>query len=70
MTAKKKTATTPGLPNIGKPATRALASIGVTRLDQVARYTEAQLLDLHGFGPKALGILRSALEASGKAFEK
>ncbi|WP_438003208.1 DNA-binding protein [Sorangium sp. So ce321] len=52
---------------IGKPATRALASVGVSRLDQVARWTEAQLLALHGVGPKAVGVIKAALEAQGKA---
>ena len=34
------------LPKIGAPATRALASIGVTRLDQLVDHTEAELLAL------------------------
>ncbi|WP_437662188.1 DNA-binding protein [Sorangium sp. So ce1182] len=52
---------------IGKPATRALASVGISRLDQVARWTEPQLLALHGVGPKAVGVIKAALEAQGKA---
>ncbi|WP_437314827.1 DNA-binding protein [Sorangium sp. So ce385] len=55
---------------IGKPATRALALMGVSRLDQVARFSEAQLLSLHGVGPKAIGVLKAALEAQGKSFAK
>jgi hypothetical protein len=53
------------LPKIGAPATRALASIGVTTLVEVAERSEAELLALHGFGPRALGILREALAAQG-----
>jgi predicted flap endonuclease-1-like 5' DNA nuclease len=53
------------LPKIGAPATRALAGIGVTRLNQLADYTENDLLNLHGFGPRALTILRQALAARG-----
>jgi hypothetical protein len=49
------------LPKIGAPATRALASIGVTRLDQLVDHSEADLLALHGFGPRALRILKEAL---------
>lgn len=45
------------LPALGKPALRALASIGVTTRSQLGRYTAAQL---HGFGPKAIAILRTA----------
>jgi hypothetical protein len=55
------------LPKIGAPATRALASIGVTRLDQLVDCTEAQLRELHGFGPKALRILKDALAAEGRS---
>lgn len=53
---------------IGRPATRALAAAGYTRLDQLAGVTERDLLRLHGMGPKALGILREALHARGQAF--
>lgn len=53
------------LPKIGAPATRALVSVGVTRLDQLAGRSETELLDLHGFGPRALSILRDALAAQG-----
>src|SRR5262245_1145133 len=55
---------------VSKPALRALASIGVTRLDQVTRFTEAELLALHGMGPKAIGIIKAALLARGKVFSK
>ena len=48
------------LPKIGGPATRALAGIGVTSMSQLAGHTEAQLLELHGFGPKAIRLLRAA----------
>ena len=53
------------LPPIGAPATRALASIGIERLDQVAERRDAELLALHGFGPRALRILKEALAARG-----
>jgi len=49
---------------------RALASIGVTRLDQVTRFTEAELLALHGMGPKALKAIKAALHARGKALAR
>lgn len=48
-------------PKIGAPATRALASIGVTCLEQLRGYSDADLLDLHGFGPRALDLVREAL---------
>ncbi len=49
------------LPKIGAPATRALASVGITRLSQVTRERLSELGQLHGVGPKALGILEKAL---------
>ncbi|WP_347756022.1 hypothetical protein [Agrococcus sp. ProA11] len=54
------------LPTIGRPATQALLAIGVTTLVQVAAMTEAELLALHGVGPRAIRILRGALEQQGK----
>ncbi len=55
------------LTKIGAPATRALAAIGITRLEDVADRTEAELLTLHGFGPRALQILTEALAARGQS---
>ena len=55
-------------PGIGKPAMRALIAAGYTHLDQLTRVTEAELLQLHGMGPKALGIIRSTLNARGQSF--
>jgi hypothetical protein len=52
---------------VSNPAKRALASVGVTELDQLTRFTEAELARLHGMGPKALGILKAALAERGKA---
>jgi hypothetical protein len=51
--------------SIGKAATRALANAGLTTLDQVATHTEADLLALHGVGPKAVQILIDTLAEKG-----
>lgn len=51
--------------SIGKPATRALLLAGITTLEQVAQHTDSELLALHGVGPRAVGILRQALQAGG-----
>ncbi|MEU8176940.1 helix-hairpin-helix domain-containing protein [Microbispora hainanensis] len=56
------------LPKIGAPATRALASAGYTDLENLAQATEAELLALHGMGPKAMSVLRRALEERGLSF--
>jgi predicted flap endonuclease-1-like 5' DNA nuclease len=55
-------------PGVSGPALRALQGAGVRSLADLARWTEADLAKLHGMGPKALGILRTALAASGRTF--
>ena len=55
------------LPKTSQPAQRALEGAGITRLDQLPAYSAADLLRLHGMGPKALGILRAALAERGLA---
>ncbi|WP_435737382.1 hypothetical protein V5D56_01955 [Cellulosimicrobium sp. PMB13] len=44
--------------SIGGPASRALAGVGLTSLSDVARLSNAELLALHGVGPKAVRLLR------------
>lgn len=57
------------VPFIGAPATRALATIGVTRLDQLADRSRAELLALHGFGPRALRIIEEELGRRGMSLQ-
>ncbi len=58
------------LPKIAAPAQRALQSAGITTLQQLTEVTEAELLQLHGMGPNALGKLREALKANGLSFRE
>jgi hypothetical protein len=53
------------LPKIGAPATRALASVGITTLGQVADRSRVELLALHGMGPKAIRLLEEGLDEHG-----
>lgn len=53
---------------IGAPATRALRAEGVTSLELVADWREADLRALHGVGPIAVERLRDALAERGLAF--
>jgi hypothetical protein len=53
---------------MGKPAQRALAGAGYVRLEQLTQVSEAEILELHGMGPKAMEVLRRALEARGLSF--
>jgi hypothetical protein len=54
---------------IGRPATAALVSAGITTLAQLAERAETELLDMHGVGPKAIRILNEALRDSGRSFK-
>jgi DNA-directed RNA polymerase alpha subunit len=56
------------LPKLAAPAQRALQSAGITTLKQLTKITEAELLQLHGMGPNALGKLRQALAEKGLSF--
>jgi len=56
-------------PKIGAPATRALEAAGYSRLEQLTKVSEAELGQLHGMGPKALGILRETLKEKGLSFK-
>ncbi len=56
------------LPPIGSPATRALASVGITGLEQLQQHRAEDLLALHGVGPKAISRLRTALANQGLSF--
>lgn len=57
-------------PKIGRPATQALEAAGYTNLKQLTKVTEVELAQLHGMGPKALGILLEALTAEGLSFKQ
>ena len=51
--------------SMGKVAPRELAVKGITRYEQLTEWTERELLDIHGVGPKAIRILRDELAARG-----
>ena len=57
------------LPKIGRPATNALASIGINTLEELAKYERTTILDTHGVGPKAISILENALTEAGLSFK-
>ncbi|WKZ43521.1 MAG: DUF1801 domain-containing protein [Anaerolineales bacterium] len=61
---------TSDLPNIGAPATRALEHQGYTTLKQLTKLSEAQLLQMHGVGPKAIRILKETFKAKGLSFKE
>jgi hypothetical protein len=57
-------------PAAGKPARRALAVHGCTTYEDLTRATAAELLSIHGVGPKAIRILGAELTARGLAYRQ
>ncbi|TDL67713.1 hypothetical protein E2R58_00380 [Paenibacillus amylolyticus] len=55
---------------LSAPARRALENESITTLQQLAEYTEKEILKLHGIGPSAMPKLRNALEEEGLSFKK
>lgn len=53
---------------LSKPAQRALAGAGYVRLEQFTKLTEAEVLKLHGMGPKGVKMIRGALSEKGWSF--
>ena len=53
---------------LSAPARRALAQVGISTLAELSRHSEAEVLKLHGVGPKTLPVLRQALDDGGLAF--
>ena len=55
---------------LAAPARRALENEGIAQLKDLTRYSESELLRLHGFGKSSLPKLRSALSAAGWSLKK
>ncbi len=56
------------LPKLSAPAQRALASIGIQRLNQLTKYKESEIKKLHGLGPSTIKALHAAMKSKGLAF--
>lgn len=50
---------------VGQPALRALAARRLVTMEQLTTVTETELLAMHGMGPKAVRILRDAMQLRG-----
>ncbi len=55
---------------LGAPARRALENNGISTLKQLSRFTESQILALHGMGPSSIPKLRAELRKVGMRFRK
>ncbi|OAJ74234.1 DNA-binding protein [Brevibacillus sp. SKDU10] len=55
---------------LAKPARRSLEGAGYFRLEQFTLLSEAEVMKLHGMGPKAMDQIRRALADKGLSFAK
>jgi predicted RecB family nuclease len=55
---------------LGAPARRALENQGISTLKQLAKFTEAEILSLHGMGKTTIPKLNEALKTAGLSFKK
>jgi hypothetical protein len=55
---------------LGAPAERALAGAGIKKLKDLTKFSEAEIKQLHGVGPNAIGKLRKALGENGLSFAR
>ncbi|WP_255578588.1 DUF1801 domain-containing protein [Chitinophaga sp. sic0106] len=58
------------IPRISNPARRALESIGVTTPRKLAKYSEKEILALHGMGKASLPLMRETLLQHGLSFKE
>jgi predicted Fe-Mo cluster-binding NifX family protein len=56
------------LPKLAAPARRALTGAGYTRLADLTKVKESEVMRLHGMGPNAMAVLRDALKERGLSF--
>lgn len=57
------------LPKLGAPARRALSGLGISRLEDLTNYSDAQIKTLHGVGPQVMTVLQASLTANGLKFK-
>ena len=53
---------------LGRPAERALEAAGIHDLSDLTRHSREEISELHGVGPKAIGVLVTALAMHGLSF--
>src|SRR5665213_190022 len=57
------------LPQLSAPARRALQNSGIKTLQQLAKHTEAEILEFHGIGKTAIPKLQKILKEKGLTFK-
>lgn len=57
------------LSTLGAPARRALEREGITTVQQLSKYSEKEILKMHGVGPSSIPKLKLALQEAGLSFK-
>jgi len=55
---------------ISAPAKRALENKGIDTMEKLSKFSEKEILLLHGIGKTSIPILAAALKAKGLSFKK
>jgi hypothetical protein len=58
------------LPHISAPAMRAFANAKIKNLKDLSKWTEKELLTLHGVGPSVIPVLKKTLKENKLSFKK
>ena len=58
------------LDKLASPAQRALQNAGIKTLEQLAKYSEEEIAELHGIGKNAMVVIKSVLKENGLALRK
>jgi DNA-directed RNA polymerase alpha subunit len=58
------------LSKLSSPARNALIHEGINTLQELSKFTEKEILKLHGIGPASLPTMRSSLEEVGLSFKE
>ena len=67
---KNKKTTATFLSELGAPARRALENNKITTLEQLATFTEKEILQFHGLGKSSIPKLQKMMEAEKLSFKK
>ncbi|RBP89924.1 RNA polymerase alpha subunit [Cytobacillus firmus] len=58
------------LSKLSAPARNALVHQGIDTLNKLSKYTEKEILKIHGIGPASLPIMRTSLKEEGLSFNE
>ncbi|WKZ29996.1 MAG: hypothetical protein QY314_04280 [Candidatus Dojkabacteria bacterium] len=58
------------LPKLSNPALQAFELVGIRYLEDLQKFSQKEILALHGVGPKTIRMLAPAMKAHNIAFKK